>query len=66
VSGGTVSIQVFDDRIVLLGAVPAPGWSVDEVEQSSTHIEIEFKSGELESHFKAELGSDAQLSVEIE
>ena len=66
VTGGTVSIEVFNDRIVLLGAVPASGWSVEEVEQSSDRIEIEFKADEDESKFKAELGSGGQLNIETE
>lgn len=66
VTGGTVSIEVFNDRIVLLGAVPASGWSVDEVEQSNKKIEIEFKADEDESKFKAKLEDGGQLSIETE
>ncbi len=65
VAGGTVSIEVFADHLTLLGAVPAPGFSVAEKEISSRKIEIEFKSGEQESKFAASL-EDGRLEIETE
>lgn len=65
-AGGTVSIEVFPDHMVLLGAVPATGYSVAEQEISATQMEIEFKSGEHEIHFKARLNSDGSVSVDVE
>lgn len=62
--GGTVSIEVFADRIVLLGAVPSAGYTVAEKDISPRRIEIEFKSGDSEVEFKAVLEDDG-LAVDL-
>lgn len=64
--GGTVSIEVFADRLVLLGATPDSGWSVDDREVSARHIEIEFRSDGNETHFAVELKDDGELDVHID
>ena len=60
-----MSIEVFPDHLTLLGAVPAPGYSVAEQENTPTKIEIEFKSGSNEIHFKARL-EGGELKIEVE
>lgn len=62
--GGTVSIEVFSDHIVLLGAVPSAGYTVAERDLSPRRIEIEFKSGDDEVEFKAVLEDDG-LAVDL-
>lgn len=63
--GGRVSIEVFPDHLVLLGAVPASGYSVAEQEISPRRIEIEFKSGGVEVKFNAQLQDDGTLDVDL-
>lgn len=64
--GGSVSIEIFPDRMRLLGAVPAAGFSVAEQEIAPTKIEIEFKSSAQEVHFHAELQPNGEVDVETE
>jgi hypothetical protein len=64
--GGSVSIEVFPDRLRLLGAVPATGFAVSEQEIAPTQIEIEFRSDEDEVHFKASLESNGEVDIDVE
>jgi hypothetical protein len=67
IKGGTVSIEVFDDHLTLLGAVPAAGYRVEEKSSSPQKIEIEFRTGEHESRFIAALEDDGlRVSTEAD
>jgi hypothetical protein len=51
----------------LLGATPNSGFTVSETESSPTRIEIEFRSGDHESQFRAELeGGELDVRVDEE
>lgn len=63
--GGTVTIEVFSDHLMLVGAQPKSGFTVSEKDNTSTRIEIEFSSSNHESKLRAEL-KDGELDARID
>lgn len=66
VSGvGEVTIEVLDTGLRLV-AVNAPAWTVDIEKSEADRIKVEFRRGEDEAEFEAELHSNGGLSIEID
>ncbi len=66
VSGvGQVTIEVLGNGLSLV-AVNAPDWTVAIDRAEDDKIEIEFRRGEAEAEFEAELHSNGGLSIEID
>ncbi len=66
VSGvGEVTIDIQSSGLTLVG-VNAPNWTVDIEKSEGDRIRIEFRRGEGEAEFEAELHSSGALSVEID
>lgn len=63
--GGTVTIEVFSDHLMLVGAQPKSGFTVSEKDNTPTRIEIEFSSSNHESKLRAEL-KDGELDARID
>jgi hypothetical protein len=63
--GGTVTIEVFSDHLMLVGAQPKSGFTVSEKDSTPTRIEIEFSSSNHESKLRAEL-KDGELDARID
>ena len=61
---GSVMVDIDDGRLVL-GNVSAPGWSVEVEDREPDRIKIEFRNGEAEAEFEAELHHGV-LQIEIE
>lgn len=53
VTGGTVSASCAGATITLLAATPADGWTVEVGSTGPEHVEVELRSGELESKVEA-------------
>ena len=62
---GTVTVQVVNGALVLIGVSPSDGWSFEIDKSESLDIEVEFRNGESEASFEAKI-RDGQLRVEIE
>ena len=62
---GEVTIEVLSDGLRLV-SVNAPGWTIEIDKAESDKIEIEFRRGEEEAEFEAELHSNGGLSIEID
>jgi hypothetical protein len=53
--GGSVSIEIHDDHLVFLGAVPAAGFGIAEKELESKKIEVKFRSDDATVKVTAKL-----------
>jgi hypothetical protein len=61
---GSVTIDIVDGRLVLVD-VSAPGWDVNVDKNGTDKIEVEFRKGDAEAEFEAELET-GRLRIEVE
>lgn len=52
---GVVTVDIVRGRLVLLGAEPAPGWTVTKSEQDDGGVEVDFESASVRVEFEAAL-----------
>lgn len=65
-NAGEVEIAVDDGRLRLVEVGTNPGWSMEVDEESGREVKVDFRQGELEWEFEAELSRRGRLDVEIE
>lgn len=62
---GEVEIMAENGVLTLVEARPNEGWSIDDTEEESDEVEVEFQRGDEEWEFEAEL-EDGQVEIEID
>lgn len=62
---GEVEVTVENGDLRLVEVRPNEGWGIDDTEEESDEVEVEFQRGDEEWEFEAEL-EDGQVDVEID
>lgn len=64
-AGGTVTIEVMEPYVWLVGAVPSVGFTADVEHAGPEKVEVEFEAAEAKSEFSARWDS-GQLVIEAD